>query len=61
MKVQHHTSSARPDRSRLFDSSKMSSEEQENFIQRRFGSIDPTELANILKAIYGRPHDKGRP
>ncbi|SRR6266481_6387923 len=61
MKVQHHTSSARPDRSRLFDFSKMSSEEQANFIQRRFRSIDPTELANILKAIYGRPHDKGRP
>jgi hypothetical protein len=23
--------------------------------------MDPSELLNILKAIYGHPHDKGRP
>ena len=23
--------------------------------------MDPTELVNIVKAIYGHPHDQGRP
>lgn len=41
--------------------SKMRSEEQLKFIQRRFASIDSSELVNIVKAIYGQPHDKGRP
>jgi len=61
MKFQHHTSSEPPTFPRLFAFSKMSSEQQENFIQRRFESIDPSELLNILRAIYGHPHDKGRP
>jgi hypothetical protein len=61
MKFQHHTSSAPPNFPRLFAFSKMSSEQQENFIQRRFESIDPSELLNIVRAIYGHPHDKGRP
>src|SRR5689334_6640651 len=61
MTFQHHTSSARPTFPQLFAFSKMSSEQQNNFIQRRFGNMDPSELLNILKAIYGHPHDKGRP
>jgi hypothetical protein len=61
MKFEHHTLSARLDLSRLFAFSRMSSEEQKNFIQRRFGNIDPSELLNILRAIYGHPHDQGRP
>jgi hypothetical protein len=57
----HLHNSRRPDSSRLFAFLKMSSDEQKHFIQRRFENIDATELANILKAIYGHPHDKGRP
>jgi hypothetical protein len=41
--------------------SKMRSQEQLKFIQKRFASIDSAELVNIVKAIYGQPHDKGRP
>lgn len=39
----------------------MTSKQQANFIQMRFAAMDPAELANIVKAIYGRPNDKGRP
>ena len=60
MKFHPHTSRP-PDFLRLFAFSKMSSDEQRHFIQRRLETIDSTELVNILKAIYGHPHDKGRP
>jgi len=61
MNVQPNTSSADPDFLRSFAFSKMSSQEQKNFIERRFGNMDPTELLSMVKAIYGHPHDKGRP
>ena len=41
--------------------STMTSEEQKGIIERRFADIDPAELVTIVKAIYGHPHDKGRP
>ena len=41
--------------------SQMTCKEQKQFIQRRFANIESAELINIVKAIYGHPHDKGRP
>lgn len=40
---------------------KMTSQEQQKFIEDRFANMDPAELINIVRAIYGHPHDKGRP
>jgi hypothetical protein len=39
----------------------MSKEEQVRFISERLRHVDTTELANIVRAIFGHPHDKGRP
>jgi hypothetical protein len=36
-------------------------EGQLKFFAERFSQLDAVELANIVRAIYGRPHDKGRP
>ena len=41
--------------------SQMTSKEQKQFIQRRFANVESAELISIVKAIYGHPHDKGRP
>jgi hypothetical protein len=61
MNVQPNTSSAHPDFLRSVAFLKMSSQQQKNFIERRFGNMDATELLRMVKAIYGHPHDKGRP
>jgi hypothetical protein len=39
----------------------MNREGQLKFLAERFSQLDAVELANIVRAIYGRPHDKGRP
>ena len=46
-------------RARAF--SRMSNEQQRNFLAQRFQVVDPQELITIVKSIYGRPADKGRP
>lgn len=58
--ITHFENRVASDAPRLFAFSKMNSKEQRNFIQRRLENIDPTELAGIVRAIYGHPHDKGR-
>ncbi len=39
----------------------MNKQEQIKFIEEKFKEIDTTELAGIVRAIFGHPHDKGRP
>ena len=39
----------------------MSREGQLEFIAERLKQVDMVELANIVSAIFGHPHDKGRP
>jgi hypothetical protein len=39
----------------------MNKQEQLKFIAEKFKEIDSTELERIVKAIYGHPHDMGRP
>jgi hypothetical protein len=46
-------------RARAF--SLMNNEEQRRFVARRFSGLCVAELVDIVNAIYGRPHDKGRP
>jgi len=36
-------------------------EGQLKFLAEKFSQLDTVELANIVRAIFGRPHDKGRP
>jgi len=40
---------------------RMSNQEQRRFIAHRFQQLDPQELVNIFRALYGHPADKGRP
>ena len=40
---------------------KMTNKQQANFVQMRFAAMDSSELANIVRAIYGHPYDRGRP
>lgn len=46
-------------RARAF--SMMNNEEQRKFVAQRFSRLCVAELVDIVNAIYGRPHDKGRP
>ena len=46
-------------RARLFLA--MSEEGQLKFIAERLKQVDSAELAEIVRAIFGCPHDKGRP
>lgn len=39
----------------------MNKEEQREFIAQRFSQLDAVALANIVRAIFGHPHDNGRP
>jgi hypothetical protein len=39
----------------------MNNEEQRQFVAQRFSGLCVAELVDIVNAIYGRPHDKGRP
>lgn len=41
--------------------SRMSNEQQRNFIAQRLQIVDPQEMVTIVKSIYGRPADIGRP
>jgi hypothetical protein len=41
--------------------SKMTGKQQAKFIQKKFAAMDPAELVSVVRAIYGHPHDKGRP
>jgi len=38
----------------------MKKHEQIKFIEEKFKEIDTTELAGIVRAIFGHPHDMGR-
>jgi len=39
----------------------MSREGQLKFIAERLKQVDTAELVNLVSAIFGHPHDKGRP
>lgn len=39
----------------------MSGDRQFAFIAQWFSQVDTVELANIIRAIFGHPDDKGRP
>ena len=40
---------------------RMNTEEQRSFIALRFQELDIQDLVTIVRAVYGRPADKGRP
>jgi len=39
----------------------MSREGQLKFIAERLKQVDTAELVNLVSAIFGHPHDRGRP
>lgn len=39
----------------------MSREGQLKFIAERLKQVDTAELVNLISAIFGHPHDRGRP
>lgn len=51
----------RRERSRQRAFVNMNRDGQLRFIAERFSRLDTVELANIVRAIFGHPHDKGRP
>ena len=54
-----HSADAITTRARVFLA--MSGEGQLKFIADRLRQVDTAELANIVRAILGHPHDRGRP